>query len=367
MFKNATIYRLTKAEGNMAEAMEAQKFTPLGASTQDRSVGWVPPRAEHGALLEPVSGFLFAKLAIETKSVPASEVRKTVDAAVEQIEQATGRKPGKKERNQLKEDAVLALLPKAFPKRKDINVMIDREHGYVIMDASSQSAADDVASALVCAGLELSLVQTMHNVNGFMAQHLIEGDVAGSEFYIGRECELVAPDETKAKVTFKNHHLLTQEIQDHLTQGKLVTKLAMSCECEGIETTFVLTENLQLKKLKFAVPQVTTEEKADAFDADATLTGHALSALVANLVSALGGLFEQPAEEASKKSNPPDGELYDKAVEIVMQEQRASISLIQRHLKIGYNAAARLLEQMETNGLVSPMQPDGMRKILESA
>ena len=56
--------------------------------------------------------------------------------------------------------------------------------------------------------------------------------------------------------------------------------------------------------------------------------------------------------------------LYDQAVEIVLKNRKASISLVQRHLKIGYNRAARLVEDMENAGLVSAMSTSGQREIL---
>jgi DNA segregation ATPase FtsK/SpoIIIE, S-DNA-T family len=56
--------------------------------------------------------------------------------------------------------------------------------------------------------------------------------------------------------------------------------------------------------------------------------------------------------------------LYDRAVEVVLKNQKASISLVQRHLAIGYNKAANLLEAMEKAGLVSPMNARGQREIL---
>ena len=56
--------------------------------------------------------------------------------------------------------------------------------------------------------------------------------------------------------------------------------------------------------------------------------------------------------------------LYDQAVEVVLKSRRASISLVQRNLRIGYNRAARLVEQMESAGLVSAMQSNGNREIL---
>jgi DNA segregation ATPase FtsK/SpoIIIE, S-DNA-T family len=56
--------------------------------------------------------------------------------------------------------------------------------------------------------------------------------------------------------------------------------------------------------------------------------------------------------------------LYDQAVEIVLRTRRPSISLVQRHLRIGYNRAARLIEDMERAGLVSSMQSNGNREVL---
>jgi len=56
--------------------------------------------------------------------------------------------------------------------------------------------------------------------------------------------------------------------------------------------------------------------------------------------------------------------MYDQAVEIVLKNRKASISLVQRHLKIGYNRAARLVEDMEKAGLVSAMSTSGQREIL---
>ncbi|MBE0627392.1 MAG: DNA translocase FtsK 4TM domain-containing protein [Burkholderiales bacterium] len=66
------------------------------------------------------------------------------------------------------------------------------------------------------------------------------------------------------------------------------------------------------------------------------------------------------AGEAGGEADP----LYDQAVEIVLRTRRASISLVQRHLRIGYNRAARLIEQMEQSGMVSSMQPNGNREVL---
>ena len=73
------------------------------------------------------------------------------------------------------------------------------------------------------------------------------------------------------------------------------------------------------------------------------------------------GLLEGGLADA--ESDP----LYDQAVAIVLKTRRASISLVQRHLRIGYNRAARLIEQMERSGMVSAMQTNGNREVLAPA
>jgi S-DNA-T family DNA segregation ATPase FtsK/SpoIIIE len=68
-------------------------------------------------------------------------------------------------------------------------------------------------------------------------------------------------------------------------------------------------------------------------------------------------------ESADAEADP----MYDQAVNVVLKTRRPSISLVQRHLRIGYNRAARLIEQMERAGLVSPMQSNGNRDVLTPA
>jgi S-DNA-T family DNA segregation ATPase FtsK/SpoIIIE len=74
-----------------------------------------------------------------------------------------------------------------------------------------------------------------------------------------------------------------------------------------------------------------------------------------------GGL--EGGGEAGGEKDP----MYDQAVEVVLKHRKASISLVQRHLKIGYNRAARLLEDMENAGMVSSMSGAGQREILVPA
>ena len=121
MFKNLMVYRLAPewqpTLASIESALDGARFVECGA-TQPRSIGWVPPRNEdHAPLIEAVDGQWLLQLMVEIKLVPGSVVKRQVETLAERIEKTTGRKPGKKESKELKDEAKLDLLPMAFTKQ----------------------------------------------------------------------------------------------------------------------------------------------------------------------------------------------------------------------------------------------------------
>ncbi|SCU73471.1 Recombination associated protein (fragment) [Cupriavidus necator] len=147
----------------------------------------------------------------------------------------------------------------------------------------------------------------------------------------------------------------------------------------GDRVSFVLTDGLIKRVAALDVIKETagaTEQTADeAFDGDFLLMAGELGRMLADLIYALGGeqAPEAPndlvsaAEDAESPAAGDSDPLYPQAVEVVQKNKRASISLVQRHLRIGYNRAARLLDQMEGGRIVSAMGSDGSRKVLVGA
>ncbi|MES2943777.1 MAG: DNA translocase FtsK 4TM domain-containing protein [Pseudomonadota bacterium] len=83
-----------------------------------------------------------------------------------------------------------------------------------------------------------------------------------------------------------------------------------------------------------------------------------------------GGIADEEGGELKGELGEAGGEkdpMYDQAVEVVLKNRKASISLVQRHLKIGYNRSARMLEEMEKAGLISALGSNGQRDILVPA
>ena len=123
-----------------------------------------------------------------------------------------------------------------------------------------------------------------------MAQWLTEKEPP-TGFAIDRECELKACDESKAVVKYGRHALDIAEVAQHIAQGKMPTKLAMTWDDR---VSFVLTEGMQIKKIAFLdvvmeSNQGANDDKGDAFDADVAILTGEFAKLIPDLIEALGG------------------------------------------------------------------------------
>lgn len=293
MFKNLIVYRIAAGwaatPATLEERLASARFVPCGPS-QEKSLGWVEPRGvAHGPLVEAVAGQLLLKMMVETRALPASVVNRKTEERVAQIEASTGRKPGRKELRDLKDEIRQTLLPMAFTKLASNTVWIDRDAGWLVIDAGSQSRADEVVSALVAVldGFAVTLLNTQQSPAAAMAQWLTTQEPPPG-FSVDRECELKAADESRALVRYARHALDTEEVRQHVAAGKLPTRLALTW---AGRVSLVLTESLQLKKLAFleGVFEGTGEQRADGFDADAAIATGELRKLLPDLLEALGG------------------------------------------------------------------------------
>ena len=299
MFKNASIFKITLPQPTLMASMDRitdSVFLPCGP-TQERSVGWVPPRGhEHGPLVENIAGQLIMRLMIETKSVPSQAITDAVAAQVKRMEETTGRKPGKKETRELKDDARSALLPHAFPRRVAAWVWIDTDQGMLVIDSASQAVCDEVVTQLVklMDGVVVSYFDTSISPASLMTGWLLGGDDAFHDqelfgFSVGRACELRASDESKAVVRYTRHGLDTDEVKNHIRSGKSATKLALTYLDR---VSFTLTDAGTLAGINilddvFVQHASKADQESDRFDADVFISTSELKTLIKNLHMAL--------------------------------------------------------------------------------
>ena len=275
------------------EVLGKAQFVECGAS-QEKSVGWVEPRGHaHGPMVEVIGGQWLLKLMMEVKVVPGSVVKRKVQDQLDHIEATTGRKPGKKEKREISEEARLALLPMAFSKQSSVQIWVDPAAGFLLTDAGSQAKADEVMTWLIKAvdGLVVQLVNTQTSPASAMSGWLSTKEPPQS-FSVDRECELKAADESRAVVRYTRHALDTEEVGQHIAMGKVPTRLALTW---SDRVSFVLTEALQLKKIAFlesvfeGAAASPADGKDDNFDADVAISTGELRKLIPDLLEALGG------------------------------------------------------------------------------
>ncbi|MFY7863847.1 recombination-associated protein RdgC [Roseateles sp.] len=314
MFKNLMVYRVGPDWKSTVEQIEDQLaktvFVECGA-TQQQSMGWAPPRGiEHAPLIEDVGGHWLLKLVIEQRVLPGSVVKRKTEELAARIEAETGRKPGKKQTKDLKEQATLELLPMAFTKQSAIRVWIAPAQHLLMIDAGSASRAEEVVTLLIkeLPGLNLHLIQTAEAPATCMAAWLMDG-VPPEGFSIDRECELKSADEMKSVVRYARHALDIEEVRQHLTGGKAPTRLAMTWRDR---VSFMLTDTLQIKKISFldlVFEGRDSPEKDEAFDADAALATGELCKLIPELIDGLGGEHDFLAAGAALAALPQPAEL----------------------------------------------------------
>ncbi len=318
MFKSASFFRIADdfvlpPLDALEDALQAARFLPCGA-TQAESSGWVAPRGNKStALVESINRQLIVRLCTERRPVPASAIKVAVEERIEKYKQETGReRVGAKIKKEFKEEALVDLMPRAFTKQSSTTLWLDPVNKFLVVDSGSLTGADKVVSYLVEAvsgipgvpGLKAQPVQTTLSASASMA-HWLSSREAPVGFTVDRDCELKMPDDEKSAVRYSRHTLEIDEVAEHIAAGKVPTQLAMTW---NDRVSFVLTDAGQIKKLKLldvVLEGLGDKDKGkddDGFDTDAAILTGELSAMIPDVLEALGGELN---DDASPKSQTP--------------------------------------------------------------
>lgn len=257
--------------------------------------GWAGAASHTPETLLAVRHAWLINLKREDKVLPAGVIRDQLEAKVSQLEDQEFRKIGRKERQALKDQVTDDLLPRAFTRSSCLGALIDTRRNWLMIDTATASKADNLLSCLRDASpaFPATLVHPRLSPQSVMTDWLLAGS-APAPFSLDSDCELHAMGEHGAMIRCQRQDLTADEVQQHLKRGKQATMLALVWR-ERIR--FVLTDNLQLKRLQFL--DVIQEEAAQAGDDTASLNeatlfmmAEELGQLVDDLVAALGGEME---------------------------------------------------------------------------
>lgn len=395
LIKSASVY---KAELPTADALRthlAEKPFTECQPNEIRSAGFVPVN-EDDLVLEFPGGLAFG-VRIDTKIIPSSAIQKETRRLTERFIEMEGRKPGKVDKFNLKDAAVLSLARTAFVKTALIRVFHHRDTGYLIVPTTSNKLCDQITSMLVqdvgsvktetihVSNVKHGLTTRLKNWLAHASGEQSDGEGFGAFHPRGE----VAMAQEKRKITIKMGGLEMAEsaIKEALAGAFEVTALGLTFDGQ---TEFSLTQDFKFKGIGFATTPDGEDDGAYGLAATAALEVSALAAVVTELCTMLaykegsaevdeadattdeagytrgpvsdGGM--DPRETAPHLEGDGPDPMYEQAVAIVREHQRASISLVQRHLRLGYNRAARLLEAMANAGIVAVDNTNGGYKLL---
>ncbi|BAU72916.1 recombination-associated protein RdgC [Metapseudomonas furukawaii] len=297
-FRNLLVYRLTQDLNVDAEALEAALATKPArpcASQELTTYGFVAPfgKGADAPLVHVSEGFFLVAARKEERILPGSVVRDALKEKVDEIELQQMRKAYKKERDQLKDEIVQTLLPRAFIRKSATFAAIAPAQGLILVDASSPKRAEDLLSTLreAIGSLPVRPASVKIAPTATLTQW-VKTQEAATDFYVLDECELRDTDEDGGVVRCKRQDLTSDEIQLHLSSGKLVTQLSLAWQDK---LSFILDDKLVIKRLRF---EDLLQEKAEQdggddalsqLDASFTLMMLTLVEFIPQLFEALGG------------------------------------------------------------------------------
>lgn len=302
-FKNLLIYRLTAPLQLDAEQLEIalnQKLARACGSQEITTYGFVPPvgKREQSPLTHSSQHYRLIAACKEERLLPATVIRDALEEKIEEIETQQMRKVYRKERQQLREDLIHTLLPRAFIRRQTTRAAIDLQQQLIFVDTSSSTKAEELLSLLreVLGSLPIRPLSVCQAPVSTLTQWLKTQRIHHG-FNLLDECELRDTHEEGGVVRCKRQDLSSEEIQTHLGAGKVVTRLALDWQ---ERLSFLLDDKLVLRRLRFgdvlqeqASQESGDDERAEQ-DATFTLMMLTLSEFMPFFIEALGG--EQSTE-----------------------------------------------------------------------
>ena len=251
-FKNVRVYKLSAALSTdtavWEQALAEFKFSPLSAQEAVKTGFSFPLHASVKQYCHACQHLLFFAVKRQEKILPAAVINEEMQPKLEAMEQEKGRPLSRKEKQSLKEELQLSLLPRAFSRSTLTQGYYDPDNQWLVINSGSASKAEDVLALLRKALGSLPALPWLDNTK--LTTHLqlwLQNQALPQGFSLGADAELKAPDEEGAKVKFSNHLLSADEVQSHL-QHKLVTSIGLE---QPDRLSLAVTDEGALKRLKF--------------------------------------------------------------------------------------------------------------------
>lgn len=421
-FRAVTLFRMAPAVAAAMEAatdgpdelqaaLAADKLLPIEKMARE-CYGFVPPLSfeDDPQYVHRVGRAAWFTLGGEKKLLPAAAVAREVQQRMKAAEERLGLRIGSKQARAFKDEALAEMLPKAFVQPERTDAYIDLERRLLVIDHGSRKVAEGIVSRVRKAigsfpALPINAEVAPRSVlTGWLA-----GEPMPEGLSLGDECELRDGSDDGPRVKIANAELRSDEVEKHLEAGMQCVRLGLVLD-DNIR--FVLGEDLSLRKVKFLDGAVDQLE-----DAEHDSVRQEMDARFALMTGEFGRLFDMlehafklsplhdatsPAEPAvSKQQRAPRKapklqgvesvtitatvgghsssvtlsaeqfsnlgttmEQYNRAVSEVRAEGLTSEAHLARVLGIGPGTAAGLLRAMESTGVITAANGEGIHHLV---
>ncbi|MCU7879288.1 MAG: recombination-associated protein RdgC [Candidatus Thiodiazotropha sp. (ex Lucinoma aequizonata)] len=300
-FKNLRVYLLQQpfnlTDEALAGVMESKRFQSCG-SHDLMGMGWDAPLGRQAeSLVHEVGGCQMVCVRQEEKLLPAAVINEILEEKVVIIEQEEGRKVARRERSELREEVFHQLLPKAFSHYTRQYAMIDKQQGWILVDAASVNKAEvlvtllrETLGSLPVKPLEVELAPT------YVMTEWLKRPEQYRDFRLLDSCELKDRSDEASVLRCKGQDLSADEMMAHIDAGKEVVKLAVEWD---ERLSCIIDADMSIKRLRFLdliqeqAADYQMESDADAFDGHFTLMSLEFRHFLPRLFELFGGTTRQ--------------------------------------------------------------------------
>ncbi|MBT3488325.1 MAG: recombination-associated protein RdgC [Gammaproteobacteria bacterium] len=384
-FNKLTVYEILESPFDnflsidvLIEQMKKRPSRKPGA-LELKTKGWTNPIRGDDKHIYLHNKQILICLEIHKRKITSSDVNMVLDEQIAEIEKEEKRTVGCSEKKRLYDELFVEMLPTAFIGSNRLHAIIDTENNRLLINTDSNPAAEELTVLLreTVGNLSLCDPQLAITPSGALSQWL-KNSAPPVGWTIDDECVIQETDGS-GKMTFSHVDVTSGAVRKHLDNQARVVKMGLSWMDKF---SFTIDQNLRLSKIKMldllsAQRDEQYEgavEKIELEHADFILMSSVIEDLITEMFVMFGrqkpDLGPLPTVNTEDSEPPPhstdEGKdpLYEEAMMIVIESQKASVSQLQRRLRIGYNRASLLIERMELKGIVSAFDDKGKRTVL---
>ncbi len=290
LFKQIQLLRLAPSPNHfydpLIERLKLLTFQPCLPSLPI-SVGWVPPIDKDGsALVEQINQQLMICMQVEERILPAAVVRHAVQEKVKQLEASGDRRVGKKEKNSIKDEVVMTLLPRSFSKFRRIYAYLDIKNNWLVIGSTHKKSIEQFLTLFKKTVAGSVTYFEIKKIPTIITQWVNSQDYP-EVFTVEKKGVLQDPNQKSRVIRCQEQDLFVKGIQEFIKDGCELKQLALRWRDS---VRFVLSDDMTLRNIKFEdelieqVKSMEAETRQQKFMADFFMFGETVSALLQDLL-----------------------------------------------------------------------------------